>query len=228
MGASLAGGFAGEHWNEDQGVPTPPVTAVLRTSDGFLWVGSRRGLSRFDGVRFVAVTADDGHTPAVLALLETQEGVLWVGESEGLSRLTGRTLQRTAGLHEPVLSLAQGRDGPVYVGLNSGAGVVRGDGVVRLEGCPSSVLSLAEDAKGVLWAGSLLGLCRRSGTRLDHLRAADGGSDEVVRTVAADPGGGPTSSPSVATRTAACGWEPSRASTGSARVPSPSSAARMA
>ena len=61
VGAGLAGralaasnGAAGYDlrvWQTDEGLPQNSVTAIAQSADGFLWVGTRAGLARFDGVR---------------------------------------------------------------------------------------------------------------------------------------------------------------------------------
>ena len=48
-------------WTTDDGLPDSSVTAVLQSHDGYLWVGTRSGLARFDGVRFTVY--DSGNTP---------------------------------------------------------------------------------------------------------------------------------------------------------------------
>src|SRR5579871_1698601 len=40
-------------WGPDDDLPSSTVTSVVRTPDGYLWVGTYEGLARFDGVRFV-------------------------------------------------------------------------------------------------------------------------------------------------------------------------------
>ena len=42
-------------WQTDEGLPHNSVHAVAQTADGYLWVGTREGLARFDGARFVPV-----------------------------------------------------------------------------------------------------------------------------------------------------------------------------
>ena len=41
-----------EAWQTEQGLPLNTVQSLLETSDGYLWVGTGGGLSRFDGMRF--------------------------------------------------------------------------------------------------------------------------------------------------------------------------------
>jgi ligand-binding sensor domain-containing protein len=38
-------------WSETDGAPSE-ISALAQTDDGYLWIGSARGLFRFDGVKF--------------------------------------------------------------------------------------------------------------------------------------------------------------------------------
>lgn len=39
-------------WTEREGLPQGSVQAITQTRDGYLWIGTRDGLARFDGVSF--------------------------------------------------------------------------------------------------------------------------------------------------------------------------------
>lgn len=41
-----------ETWGTERGFPGGPITAIAETSDGYLWIGTARGLVRFDGLNF--------------------------------------------------------------------------------------------------------------------------------------------------------------------------------
>jgi len=78
-------------WQTDEGLPQNSVNAIAQTSDGYLWVGTREGLARFDGLRFTVV--EDVAVPylrgaAINALYVTRDDSLWIAsESNGLTRL---------------------------------------------------------------------------------------------------------------------------------------------
>ena len=87
--------FALRIWSVDQGLPDSSVTAVTQTPDGYLWIGTKNGLARFDGVRFVASGAESfdrvilatGFRPDLRPLLPNAEGVL---DGQGQPLVTGR------------------------------------------------------------------------------------------------------------------------------------------
>src|SRR5438128_234570 len=41
-----------EHWDTHNGLPQISVVAITQTPDGYLWMATRDGLVRFDGIRF--------------------------------------------------------------------------------------------------------------------------------------------------------------------------------
>jgi signal transduction histidine kinase/ligand-binding sensor domain-containing protein len=79
--------YAHTTWRMQQGIFPGNPTAVTQTADGYLWVGTRGGLLRFDGVRFVPWTAPDGSAlpnDEIRALLGARDGGLWIGTRRGL------------------------------------------------------------------------------------------------------------------------------------------------
>ncbi len=71
-----------------EGLAEETVTALLKDSRGYLWVGSLNGLSRFDGERFRVYGVGDGLPKArIFALAEAADGAVWVATSGGLARL---------------------------------------------------------------------------------------------------------------------------------------------
>ncbi|MBQ9190840.1 MAG: helix-turn-helix domain-containing protein [Bacteroidaceae bacterium] len=64
------------------------ITTISQTSDGLLWVGTERGLCRFDGYHFTPIAAPENSLlqspPDVSALYPDSVGRLWVGTARGL------------------------------------------------------------------------------------------------------------------------------------------------
>ncbi len=82
---SLAG--RGLFYGADR-IGTTSVTAITQTSDGFLWVGTSRGLLRFDGYRFARapLQSPGGPLPAEVTTFCTDSlDRLWVGMDHGLA-----------------------------------------------------------------------------------------------------------------------------------------------
>lgn len=169
-----------------QGLPSSQVSALALDQDGYLWVGTRDGLARFDGERFRLwqhAPDDPGSLPgnAVQSLLVDAQNRLWVGtEGSGLAMLDARRERFTrfafdadpGGGARDVWAIAQTPDGAIwYGGFDSGlfrldpeSGDVRRHlaDPDRPDALPGDdVLALAVDTRGRLWIGTTEGLARQ-------------------------------------------------------------------
>src|SRR5687768_26466 len=73
-------------WKQRDGLPQDSVKAIVQTRDGYIWLGTVRGLARFDGVRFVEFNrrnTSEISDDEIITLLEDHEGSLWIGTYEG-------------------------------------------------------------------------------------------------------------------------------------------------
>jgi hypothetical protein len=81
-----------DRWTPNEGAPAQ-IFSIAQTPDGLLWLGSRQGLFRFDGVRFERITTAGGKPlidDDVLSLKAEADGSLWVGYfNGGMSRVGG-------------------------------------------------------------------------------------------------------------------------------------------
>ena len=62
-------------WQQGEGLPNNSLRAILQTSDGYLWVGTKGGLAKFNGTSFRVYSA---RTPG--QLLESEVRALVAGE----------------------------------------------------------------------------------------------------------------------------------------------------
>ena len=73
-------------WTRRDGAPSD-IAALAQTTDGYLWIGSGRGLFRFDGLQFQSYpfTSVDPELPAsdIGALAADPDGGLWIGYRMG-------------------------------------------------------------------------------------------------------------------------------------------------
>ena len=74
-------GFRVQSWHVEDGLIGGSITALAQTTDGYLWVGTTRGLARYDGARFVRVGGAETNAPAeadIGGLLAARDGTLWI------------------------------------------------------------------------------------------------------------------------------------------------------
>jgi ligand-binding sensor domain-containing protein/signal transduction histidine kinase len=119
-------------WDSEAGLPAARIQALAQTDDGYLWVGTSRGLVRFDGARFVVLNTNN--TPAlgdnrISCLLVSRSGDLWVGTEGGfLSRRRGSVFEAVSlAWQQPrkrISTLAEDRNVVLWIGTR-GAGLAR-------------------------------------------------------------------------------------------------------
>ena len=76
----VASGYSHERWGRENGFSWGPVTAVAQSADGYLWIGTGRGLVRFDGYDFRLYENGGPNLKigAVHQLFADSEGNLWI------------------------------------------------------------------------------------------------------------------------------------------------------
>jgi PAS domain S-box-containing protein len=186
-------------WQQSDGLPQNYVFTVIQSRDGYLWMGTRGGVARFDGVRF---TSFDDRLPGQLresevwALAEDRDSALWIGTfGGGLTRFQhGRftTFDTKDGLpSNRIRSLAADRDGSLWIGTDNGLAHRQGDRftVVAPNGfAPGQVVTaLHADRNGVLWVGTQTGLSSlRDGRLVDHTAAHPDRLSGIITAIAGD------------------------------------------
>jgi signal transduction histidine kinase/ligand-binding sensor domain-containing protein len=163
-------------WTQNEGAPLPEVRAVVQAADGYLWLGTNKGLLRFDGLRFVRWEALAGlPTDDIHSLAASKTGGLWIETNESLWKLEpGRaTSSIVPGILSSahIVTLLEDRAGRLWAGgllaKVGGLALLEKDvtRVFRVEdGLPSpEVDSLFVDRDDTLWVGTAEGFCKWTG-----------------------------------------------------------------
>lgn len=113
-------------WQSEDGLPNNIVQAISQTADGYLWVGTREGLVRFDGDQFhLTELLPESPQPSVLCLLGSRDGSLWIGtDYSGIFHLSGGSLTR-CGIdgddnNFSVYGIQESSDGTIWFGTSRG------------------------------------------------------------------------------------------------------------
>ncbi len=178
------------NYNVADGLAQADVISLYQDSEGYLWVGSFGGLSRFDGLEFRTFSTEDGlPSNTVRAISEDAEGRLWVGTGEGLAVFDGRGFAHhaaDAAVHEVVNDLAgsdvwvlrPGAEGGLWVGTQTGAHFFDGAALTTY----TSAAGLATDAvndiavapDGTVWFATDAGVSRLAEGRFTTFPTGDG------------------------------------------------------
>ncbi|HYC38039.1 MAG TPA: two-component regulator propeller domain-containing protein [Usitatibacter sp.] len=189
-------------WQSEHGLPLNTVQSMYQTRDGYLWVGTGGGLTRFDGIRFA--TFEGSSVPElasrpIFGFLEDREGYLWIGHSRGATRYRDGRFERVVGNDamegRRVWAFAQAPDGAVWAATENG--LLRWQqGAFRMfkeaDGLPTRRLrTLDFDRDGTLWIGTTgAGLVAYTGGKFTAFHPGNGFPHLEVRHVLSDPEGG--------------------------------------
>ncbi|MGN6314534.1 MAG: two-component regulator propeller domain-containing protein [Rhodanobacteraceae bacterium] len=182
------------HYGMLDGLPSDAAYTVAQDHSGYVWIGTRDGLARFDGKDFLTFRHDAGDSSSlaandVSAVLVDAQGRVWAGgEGNGLNLYRPETGGFAHWRHDAknsrslsgndVMAIAQDSSGAIWVGAYAG-GINRllpdGKGfshVRHRKDDPDSLLSdnvsaLAAGPDDTLWIGTDAGLQRRD--RSGHL-----------------------------------------------------------
>ncbi len=147
----------------DTGPLAEVITAVLQDHNGFIWIGSQEGLTRFDGETFVAFRHDPDDSTSISdnsirTVFEDREGTIWIGtNSAGLERLdqaTGRfehfrhiPSDPNSLSHDSVYAIVQDRAGDLWIATQQGLNLFHRDtgSFERFLAEPTDPFSISDD-----------------------------------------------------------------------------------
>ena len=200
-----------KHYGVESGLSQSTVYTIMQDRTGFIWIGTKSGLNRFDGTSFKTYRAGtDSHSLGsdfVTALYEDADGKIWVGTDMGvwiydpMTDSFGRFDMRCGnGIQvSNNVNVITGSHGRIYIAANE-QGVFCYDtrshrlANYRLAGY-SNVSGLAVDSSGRIWLGLFgdgLYSTDASFGRLEPFATADGSrpfASDIVSSILEHAGG---------------------------------------
>jgi signal transduction histidine kinase/ligand-binding sensor domain-containing protein len=159
--------YVHNRWSVDQGFPGGSVSSIAQTADGYLWIGSERGLVRFDGVNFRLFNhANTPSLPAgqIFGLATSHEGDLWIRmQDPALVRYRNGGFEVVspglAVITTPITAMFRQHDGDLlYAALGNKIFRYHNGKLVPSTFHPKEsnflALTIAETRDGVLWLGT--------------------------------------------------------------------------
>jgi len=159
--------YARTRWGADRGFPGGEVYAITQTADGVLWVGTEKGLVRFDGINFrlTQETSVPGKPIGpVLGLQTDSDGNLIVRhQGPNLMTFRKRKLQEVAlefpGSQTVFTAMTKGQDGSILLSTLAHGTLRYEHGAFSVLATKSNLpnfiaLAIAQAGDGRVWMGS--------------------------------------------------------------------------
>ena len=187
-----------QYLNMEQGMASSFVRAVIEDRSGNIWMGTRGGVSVYNGERFTHYSENEGlSNNFIRAMAEDQSGNIWLGtEGGGVSVFDGESFthytEKEGFSENLVRAILVDRNGNIWLGTRGG-GVSVFDGesfthYTEKEGLSyGDVMSLFEDKSGNIWIGTFYGGVNVfDGESFTHYNEKEGLSNSNVVSIAED------------------------------------------
>lgn len=120
------------------GLASDYILSLFQDNRGFLWIGTDRGVSRYDGVSFRNFTTEDGlASNMIYCIFQSSDGAMWFGTYEGgVSRFDGKKFQTFTtkeGLPiNSVNAITEDKFGRMYFQTGNGIVMKRGNSFIKI------------------------------------------------------------------------------------------------
>lgn len=189
-----------DRFGRDEGMPSDTVWVARQDPAGYLWLGTKNGLVRFDGKRFTLFNKQN--QPAMRSsdirdIAIAEDGSLWLASyGAGALHWDGHTftvLDEAAGLADDIVhDVHLGANGDIWFATSGGVSRLR-DGEITSwnhdDGLTDNrVFRIAEDAEGGLWFATLTnGVSYFNGQHFRNYTAGQGLDSTQVHLIFDDP-----------------------------------------
>ena len=133
----------------DSGITFNLLKPLLLDSQGYLWIGSKNGITRFNPTtkEYVNIysTSEDGQPTSINSIFEDNQGYIWLGTNNGLSKLNSSIWAEKINNKDSIYNRSN------YTFTNYELNKKQGSIIVY---------SILEDQQGNLWLGTNNGLIR--------------------------------------------------------------------
>lgn len=157
------------NYSTESGLAQSQIRSIAQDKNGYLWLGTLAGLSKYDGKKFVNYSIQHGLIDnQIYSLLTDKSMGLWIGTMGGLNYFDGKKFQSflfKEDMSENIVhAIAQDASGNLWLATD-GAGVCKFNGTTfeyytEDQGLVNNYVRAAcVDDKGTLWFGTKGGVC---------------------------------------------------------------------
>jgi ligand-binding sensor domain-containing protein len=140
------------------GLVQSQVMVLTQDSRGYLWIGTKGGVSRFNGEHFVNFTTKEGLIPgAIHSIAEDHAGYIWFASRNGISSWDGRNLSTFKYDFKNPPHIAVDEEGRLWLSTGKASPFIFKDSVfIQQRDLPDTIFtqpSFSKKQNRLLWAG---------------------------------------------------------------------------
>lgn len=160
--------------------PTNEVNSIIEDKMGKFWLGTKGNTFIYDGKSFVTVSESGKPFTNVRWIIEDKKGNIWLGGNNGLWYYNGITFNNVT--KDFVGYIYEDRKGNIWTSSQKISGWALSyykampivEGVKRtatdIKTGEGMFFGITEDSTGNIWSGTLNGVCRYDGSKLEYFR----------------------------------------------------------
>lgn len=167
------------NYSTESGLAQSQIRSITQDKNGYLWLGTLAGLTKYDGKKFVNYSIQNGLIDnQIFSLLADRSQGLWVGTMGGLNYLSGERFKsfpfKKDMQENMVNAMAQQTNGDLWLATD-GAGVCKFSNgnftyYTEANGLSNNIArAVCIDQKGLIWFGTKSGLCFYDGKSFKSL-----------------------------------------------------------
>ncbi|MFT6758990.1 MAG: ligand-binding sensor domain-containing protein [Psychroserpens sp.] len=171
--------------DRESGIAGIQVNEIAQDQQGYLWIATNTGVSRFDGKTFTNYHEKEGLGENICSTIFCdKQGKVWVGhQSAGVSVISSssiETISETDGLaNNEVHDIFQASDDKIWIATFGGVSVSDGESwksITKVDGLASNnIQAITQDADGKMWLGTYgAGINMLADSTVEHLHQGNG------------------------------------------------------
>lgn len=174
-------------WQAIDGLPQNSANSIVQTDDGYIWIATQEGLTRFDGLNFTVFSR--ATHPEILSndlrsLFKGPDGTLWIGTYSGgaveFKNNIFTTYNKESGISENLIkTIYVDENNNVWLGtFKNGINIISNRKISvfdSLSGLPDNSVRAITGKNGDIWAGTLNGLALIRNFKVEKIFREDSG-----------------------------------------------------
>jgi ligand-binding sensor domain-containing protein/tRNA A-37 threonylcarbamoyl transferase component Bud32 len=125
-----------DKWSVEQGLTLSTVNALYQSENGYIWIGTDKGLVRFNGTEFYTINKENSVEVEIRTITEDNEGKILVGTYDSkimyLDNNTLKPFKLNSKINSPMINKIIIKDNSIWIAGSSGLELAKNNKVVQV------------------------------------------------------------------------------------------------